>query len=247
MKSNGQRSDVEVDSAIVKTEVEEARICAAYRRRANDKLLYSWFKPGHLFFIQERERRVLRILKQERFSELESKRICEVGCGAGYWLREFIKWGAHPHNLVGVDLLPERVAEARAFCPSGVTIEVGSAAKLDFHDGSFDLVLQSTVLTSVVDPFLKRQIASEMLRVVKDDGLVLWYDYSVNNPWNPDVRGIRKGEIAQLFPGCRVELQRITLAPPLARVLAPYSWVACYLLERLRVFNTHYLGVIRKT
>jgi ubiquinone/menaquinone biosynthesis C-methylase UbiE len=103
-----------------------------------------------------------------------------------------VKWGALPTNLVGVDLLPERVAEARALCPSGVRIEVGSAAKLDFPDGSFDLVLQSTVCTSVVDTQLKRQVAAEMQRVVKDDGLVLWYDYSVNNPWNPDVQGIRK-------------------------------------------------------
>lgn len=234
------------DGLVMETDIEEARICAAYRRRANDKVMYSWFKPGHLFFIQERERRILRLLKQHGLSELENTRIFEVGCGAGYWLREFVKWGAHPQNLVGVDLLPERVAEARVLCPPGVRIECGSAAKLDFPDGSFDLVLQSTVLTSVVDPELKRQIASEMLRVVKDNGRVLWYDYLVNNPWNPDVRGIKKREIARLFPGCRIELHRITLAPPVCRLLAPYSWLACYILERLRVFNTHYLGVISK-
>ena len=157
-----------------------------------------------------------------------------------------MKWGARPENFAGIDLLPERVEKAGILCPSGVTIKVGSAAKLNFPDGSFDLVLQSTVLTSVVDPSLKRQIASEMLRVVKEKGLLLWYDYLVNNPWNPDVRGINKGEIARLFPGCKIELRLITLAPPLCRRLALYSWSACYLLERLRVFNTHYLGVITK-
>lgn len=235
-----------IDRAITATEVEEARISAAYRKRTNDKVLYSWFNPGHLFFIHERERRVLQVLKRHGFSELEKKRICEVGCGTGYWLREFIKWGASPRNLVGIDLLPERVAEAKLFCPSGVQIEIGSAAKLDFPDGSFDLVLQSTVLTSVMDADLKRQIALEMLRAVKDDGRILWYDYLVNNPWNPDVRGINKKEIAQLFPGCRIELHRITLVPPFCRWLAPYSLMACRVLERMRVFNTHYLGVISK-
>lgn len=246
MKLNGQRSDVEVDSVIVKTEDEEARICAAYRRRAKDKVLYSWFNPGHLFFIHERERRVLRLLNRHGLSKLDDKRICEVGCGTGYWLREFLKWGARPQNLVGVDLLPERVAEARALCPSGVQVEIGSAAKLDFPDGAFDLVLQSTMLTSVLDPHLKRQVASEMLRVMKGNGLLLWHDYLMDNPWNPDVRGIKKREIVQLFPDCRIELYRVTLAPPLCRLLARYSWLACYMLERMQVFNTHYLGVITK-
>jgi hypothetical protein len=85
-----------------------------------------------------------------------------------------------------------------------------------------------------------------MLRVVKPDGAILWYDFHVNNPRNPDVQGINNREIVRLFPNCRIDLRRITLAPPLARLLAPYSLLICYLLERLLVFNTHYLGVIRK-
>ena len=63
---------------------------------------------------------------------------------------------------------------------------------------------------------------------------------------NPDIRGIRMQEIAQLFPDCRIDLRRVTVAPPLSRLLAPYSWLGCYALERLRIFNTHYLGVIQK-
>jgi ubiquinone/menaquinone biosynthesis C-methylase UbiE len=244
--SEDVRREVMIDGTITEAGVEETRICAAYRRRTKDKVLYSWFNAGHLFFIQERERRVVQLLKRQGFSELEQKRICEIGCGTGYWLREFIKWGSPPRNLVGIDLLPERVAEAKTLCPSEVRIETGSAAELKFPDRTFDLVLQSTVLTSILDASLKRKIASEMLRVVKDEGFILWYDYMVNNPWNPDVKGIGKKEITQLFPGCRIEMQRITLVPPFCRWLAPYSWMACHLLERMRVFNTHYLGVISK-
>ena len=75
---------------------------------------------------------------------------------------------------------------------------------------------------------------------------ILWHDYLVNNPWNTDVRGVNKREIQDPFPGCRIKLQRVTLAPPLARLLAPYSFLLCSLLEKIRIFNTHYLGVIRK-
>ena len=76
--------------------------------------------------------------------------------------------------------------------------------------------------------------------------LILWYDFHVNNPSNPDVKGVRKREIAELFPNCRIELWRVSLAPPIVRILAPHSLLACYILERLKIFNTHYLGVIRK-
>ncbi|MGH7783884.1 MAG: methyltransferase domain-containing protein, partial [Candidatus Binatia bacterium] len=121
-----------------------------------------------------------------------------------------------------------------------------SAAQLPFSDNKFDLVLQSTVFTSIIDQNLKRRVAAEMLRVVKPDGLILWYDYHVNNPWNPDVRGVKRHEIYQLFSNCRIDLERITLLPPLARALAPYSYLACYLLEKFPPLCTHYLGVIRK-
>lgn len=230
----------------VAAEVEEARIRAAYSRRQGDAVRYSWFNPGHLFFVQQRERQVLTVLKRSGFSSLEAKTILEIGCGTGYWLREFIKWGARPENITGVDLLSDRIAEARHLCPEGLEVQCGNATVLGFPDATFDLVLQSTVFSSVLDPMMKRQMASEMVRVLKQDGLILWYDYHVNNPWNPDARGVKKREIYQLFPNCRIKLQRITLAPPLARLLAPRSWLVCYLLERIPLLCTHYLGVIQK-
>jgi SAM-dependent methyltransferase len=224
---------------------EEARIKAAYAKRCLGSL-YSWFNQGHLFIVQERERRVLSILRAQGFNSLNDKKVLEIGCGEGYWLREFIKWGASPENMTGIDLLPERIAKAKRLCPQGVEIQCGNAAKLAFPNESFDIVLQSTVFTSVLDFNIKKLMAREMVRLMKKDGLIIWYDYHVNNPRNPDVRGIRKREIAQLFPACGIELHRVTLAPPLVRLLAPYSWLLCYALERLNIFDTHYLGVIRK-
>ena len=225
---------------------EEARIRAAYARREEDDTRYSWSSPGYQFMVQQRERRVLALLRQHGFAALESKQILEVGCGTGQWLRDFVKWGARPENVTGIDLLPQRLSRARRLCPPAVRIQCASAAQLPFSNERFDLVLQSTVFTSILDPDLKRQVAAEMMRVVKPEGFILWYDYHVNNPWNKDVRGVKRREIIQLFPDCRVELQRIILLPPLARLLAPYSYLGCYLLEKLPPLCTHYLGVIRK-
>jgi ubiquinone/menaquinone biosynthesis C-methylase UbiE len=225
---------------------EEARIRTAYAKRDEADRRYSWFSPGYQFMVQQRERRVLTLLHRYGFAALESKTILEVGCGTGQWLRDFIKWGVRPENITGIDLLADRVSKARRLCPPGVRIEYGSAAELPFSDKTFDLVLQSTVFTSILDSDLKRRVAAEMMRVVKADGFILWYDYHVNNPWNPDVRGVKRGEIKRLFPGCQIDLEKTTLLPPLARLVAPYSYLGCYLLGKLPPLCTHYLGVIRR-
>src|SRR5213594_3358056 len=116
---------------------EEARIRAAYAKRQGDDARYSWFSPGHLFIVQERERRLLALLHRYGFAPLSSKRILEIGCGTGYWLREFIKWGARPEHITGVDLLSDRVAEAKKLCPEAVRVQCGSAADLAFPSDTF--------------------------------------------------------------------------------------------------------------
>ncbi len=224
---------------------ETERIKAAYaRRQCGD--LYSWLSPSHLFIMQARERQMLKLLKSLGLTRLEEQKILEVGCGTGHWLGEFIKWGARPENLTGIDLLPENLVRARSRQSPKVGLVQANATYLPFLPASFDLMLQSMVFTSILDQLMKQAVAREMLRVLKPRGLILWYDYHVNNPWNPDVQGVKKGEIHRLFSGCHIKLQRIILAPPLTRHLAPYSSLLCHLLEKLRLFNTHYLGVIRK-
>ncbi len=68
----------------------------------------------------------------------------------------------------------------------------------------------------------------------------------MNNPKNPDVKGVKKREIHKLFNNCDIFLKRITLAPPIARVIATHSWLLGIILEKLKFLNTHYLAVIKK-
>ncbi len=229
----------------VRLAVETERIKAAYaRRQCGD--LYSWFSPGHLYIMQSRERHVLELLKNTGLVPLGERKILEVGCDTGFWLGEFIKWGSRPENLTGIDLLHGPLVRARAIQAPGVKLAQANAAYLPWVSATFDLVLQSLVFTSILDPAMKQAVAGEMLRVLKPEGFILWYDYHVNNPWNPDVQGVKKREIHRLFPGCRGKLQRVILAPPITRLLAPYSWLACFLLERLGFLNTFYLGIFQK-
>ena len=106
--------------------------------------------------------------------------------------------------------------------------------------------MQFTAFTSILENRMKRNIAEEMLRVLKSDGIVLWYDYFLSKFTNPDVRGIGKREIRRLFPNCTRDFNKVTLAPPIARAVAPYSFLLCYLLEKMPWLRTHYLVVIKK-
>jgi SAM-dependent methyltransferase len=198
-----------------------------------------------LFIVQCRDRAIIEAFKLHGITALENKKILDIGCGGGRELVTLIRYGARPENLFGIDLLQSRIDNARQI-NSHIDFRCGDAASLPYGDDSFDIVLQFTVFTSILETRMKRDIAREMLRILNPAGIILWYDYHMNNPKNSDVRAVKKKEIHELFPGCEIHLKRITLAPPLVRLIAPYSWIACYLLEKLNVFNTHYLGVIKK-
>lgn len=226
---------------------ETERILREYKRRDSDipKDFYSLEHPGNLFSYEQRLRQVLQVLKNERLFPLKDKAILEVGCGKGDWLIDFQTWGAEALHLHGIDLSADRLEQARNRLPHA-NLNLGDAAKLPWNDKSFDLVLQSTVFTSILSDDLKGKIAGEMLRVLKPRGVILWYDFHCNNPKNPNVKGIAKSEIRRLFQACRIEFKRITLAPPVSRFLAGRFWILCLLLEKIKIFNTHYLAVIRK-
>ena len=241
-------SDKSSATGPVRSDLEETRIREAYARRERGSCLgqFSLFNQGNLFMLQERERRTLSILAQAGWSSLSGVQILDVGCGDGFWIRDLIRWGANPGSITGVDLLASRVANARCLSPVGVTVQCRNATVLQIPDESFDLIIQSTVFTSILSEEVRKRLAQEMLRVLKPTGLILWYDFFVNHPWNVDVRGVSRREIQELFEGCTVELHRLTLAPPIARFVAPISWWACQLLSVIPFLCTHYLGTIRK-
>jgi len=163
----------------------------------------------------------------------------------GGTLREFINYGARPENLYGIDLLPDIIEIARYLSPN-INFICRDASNLPYKNESFDIVVQFTVFTSILKKRMKKDIAKEVLRVLKKEGIILWYDFSYNNPKNPNVKGIKKKEIINLFPNCKFNFNRVTLAPAIVRFIAPRSWLLCYLFEKLSFLCTHYLVIIRK-
>ena len=216
-------------------------------RRLAGSDLYSWSNPAHLFAIQGRQRAALLALKRAGYAGLPgiaSLQILEVGCGAGGVLKEFLCFGASPEKLYGLDLLGDRLVNAKGQLPGSHFLQA-DGSRMPFPQRSFDLILQYTAISSVLDPARRRLICAEMLRALKPGGLILSYDFWLN-PTNKQTRGLRMSEIRSSFPDCHIEQLRITLAPPIARRLATVSWGLCLFLESLKIFNTHYLVAITK-
>lgn len=231
----------DLDRAIA-ADAERVRTVYAARRGGHR---YGWDQPGHLFIMQELERRLLAMLDRHGILPLGGRRVLEIGCGSGHFLRELVKWGADPARVVGIDLLEDRLAEARRLTPPAIRLEPANAAEIGFADASFDLVLQMTVFTSILSDDVRERVAAEMRRVLAPGGSIVWYDFRINNPRNSDVRSVGKAEVRKLFPGAVIHFEPATLAPPLARRLAPRAWWLCESLDLLPFLRTHYLAMIR--
>jgi SAM-dependent methyltransferase len=207
------------------------------RRTAAER--YSLLQPDVWHSVQERQRAMLRLFARLGWTDLFSRRLVEVGCGAGGNLIECLRIGFAPELLTGIELLPERYKAA-------VTLLQGDASAAALPDASADIVLQSTVFSSLLDDAFQQQLAAAMWRWLTPGGGVLWYDFTVDNPHNRDVRGVPLARVRALFPQGRLQHQRVTLAPPLARAVCrvhPSLYGALNLLPPLR---THVLAWIEK-
>jgi ubiquinone/menaquinone biosynthesis C-methylase UbiE len=224
------------------------RIRAEYARRARDPHLegrYSPFRPDVQLALQMRERATLEVLRRAGFEPLAGLDILDMGCGEGQVLLDLLRWGADAEHLHGCDLLPGRLAAARRRLPAATALAVANGGALPYPAARFDLVLQFTVFTSVLDATLRQEIAAEMWRVLRPGGAVLWYDFRFQGR-NPAVSAIHPRQVRALFPRGRFISRRVTLAPPLARPLARWSRPAAELLACIPWLRSHDLILISK-
>ena len=226
-------------------EREAAALAERYARR-NDPGRYSPLRPDVWQTLHERQRALLGLLAQAGLHDLSHLRLLEVGCGAGGNLLELLRLGFAPDKLSGIELLPERLALARAVLPEALALRGGDALDAAVPAQSLDIVLVSTVFSSLLDDAYQRRLADAMWSWLKPSGAVLWYDFTVDNPRNPDVRGVPLARLRALFPHGRMRYRRVTLAPPLARAVTRihpelYRW-----FNTLPLLRSHVLAWIDK-
>ena len=226
-------------------------VAQRYARRAEhtppDR--YSALQPDVWQTLQERQRALLGMFRQQRITDVSALRLTELGCGSGGNLLELLHLGFDPALLQGVELLPERHAQARRVLPDATRLWLGDAAdpaKATVEPASQDLVLQATVFSSILDNAFQQRLADTLWAWLKPGGAVLWYDFTVNNPRNADVRGVPLRRVRQLFPHGRVQARRVTLAPPVARAVCRAHPALYSVFNMLPLLRTHVLAWIAK-
>ena len=223
-----------------------AAMAGRYARRAALAGLYDPLRPEVMQARHERLRVLAALLRRHARAPLGELSLLEVGCGDGGNLLDLIGLGFDPARLLANELLPERAAAARARLPGAVRVLEGDALALPLPEASLDLVLQSTVFSSLLDAGFRARLAQRLWAWLKPGGAVLWYDFAVDNPRNPDVVGMPMAEVRRLFPAATIDARRVTLAPPLARRGAALHPVLPALLNNLPLLRTHRLAWIAK-
>ncbi|HJU43106.1 MAG TPA: class I SAM-dependent methyltransferase [Vicinamibacterales bacterium] len=103
-------------------------------------------------------------------------RVVDVGCGAGFWLDEFVRRGVAREQLLGLDLAPANVQRARE---RGHRAEVGNVLDLAQPDAAFDAVFCAGVIHHTPDP---RLAFRELVRITRPGGHIY---LAVYNRWHP--------------------------------------------------------------
>jgi SAM-dependent methyltransferase len=216
-----------------------------YARRVPRDPRYSLLNPAAMMAWQERQRAMLQLFSRLGLSDLSRPTLLEVGSGEGGNLLDFLRMGFAPQHLAGIELLPARHEAARSRLPDAVSLTLGDASRI--APASADIVFQSTVFSSLLDDAFQQRLADAMWAAVKPGGGVLWYDFTVDNPRNPDVRGVPLRRVRALFPQASLQATRLTLAPPMARAVSRLHPSLYTLFNTLPLLRTHLLCWLGKT
>jgi SAM-dependent methyltransferase len=101
--------------------------------------------------------------------------VLDYGCGAGRSTRFLKRLG---FTVVGADISPEMLEQARSKDGSGEYHQI-SSGHLPFEDSAFDLVFSSFVFLEVSRLEEIERILTEMKRVLRKDGLVVFVTASM--------------------------------------------------------------------
>jgi ubiquinone/menaquinone biosynthesis C-methylase UbiE len=208
---------------------EERRLLEEYRRRDQILPWNNWkvntYHPrhpvGNLF--HEHNHELLVDILNRLALDLAGLKILDVGSGYGYWLRYFVELGAYPENCMGGDLSMNRIMAAKHKNPAVCSCHLSMAA-LPFPDGYFDFVMQSVVFSSIRDAKMRLLCASEMYRVLRKGGSLLWIDLRTGR--SDRSVSFSEADVQTYFPGMRTVFRRQVHPKYFRYVNGKHAWLA---------------------
>ena len=104
---------------------------------------------------------------------------------------------------------------------------------------------QVNVFSSILDTDMQRRIAEEITRVLKPDGIFIWYDLHRHSK-SPSLVNFRREDVVSLFPNLQIVYAKQTaLRFGLRRRLTGISPELCGLLERIPALCDVLFAVLR--
>jgi SAM-dependent methyltransferase len=181
-----------------------------------------------------------------KFAECVRGSWLDFGCADGGYAAELLAAGAE--QVTGVDVRPERIAEARARGISAATFQALDGESLPFDADSFDGAFVNEVMEHVVD---EETALGELRRVLRPGGMLVvispnrWFPFEGHGirigawrssaptpfvPWLPtrvsqpmmEARNYWPGELAGLVREAGFDVERIGFVWP---VFEQYAWL----------------------
>lgn len=232
--SDDQATERERINAVYGTWLAEERIAA-----------YAWHRPDIIEQDAARRRVAAALLAQTLGRDLGKLRVVDVGCGSGGFLRQLVDWGADPCRLMGTEYQEQRLVLARMRSAPGIRWHLGD---LDIAaTDSADLVVANTVFSSILAADARAVLARDMWRTVAPGGWCMLFDFRYNNPSNPNVRRVTRGELRRMWPASESRYRTLLLAPPIARRLAGAPRIVAELLATcVPPLRSHFIYMARK-
>lgn len=199
--------------------------------------------PGYARMMRDRDSAIVELMRLAL--PQTGGNVLDLGSGDGRLALVALDAGLPIRSWTGVDLDPESVTTSTAAYPWASFVQA-SGDDLPFPDAGLDVVVASALFSSFPSARLEAAVAAEIARVLRPGGRLLWYDLRVDNPWNRGVHGIGAARLRELFPGWRMKLRRITLAPPISRRLGPMTRVAYPVLHWIPLLRSHLTGSLQR-
>lgn len=192
------------------------------------------------------EKELLKYFFSRNIPEFNRKKVLDVGTGAAEILFFFLKHGITLKNIFGLELLllrAEKVKKKYGF----FQFLNANGENIPFADKCMDIITLTYVFSSIIEDKMCYNIGKEMLRVIKDDGIIIWYDSYGGKKLSENTRSYKENDIKQFFPDCEYEFKRIGLGKIFNKRIEKYSWLIADVVSAIFPFlNCMQLCIIKK-
>ena len=115
----------------------------------------------------------LRLIGVRMFLPKKGMKVLDVGCGTGIHLDMYRRFNC---NLYGIDTSPSMLNVAKSRLGDTAELHLGDATQMPYKKDTFDLILCMLALHEM-DQSTRILVLSEIRRVLKTDGHILFVDY----------------------------------------------------------------------